>query len=68
MKAYDLIVRKAHGYTTYGIIETPCWPCRYYAGPIRQDRDGNWYGTDNSTHLFHRTMKEATAAYERMVG
>lgn len=61
-----IIYRKTIGYTTYGVLDTPMWPCRYYVGQIRQDRDEAWCTTDNSTHLFHRTLHEATEAFKNI--
>lgn len=56
--------KKTIEYTTYGILDTPMYPCQWYSGPIRQDRDGSWYAADNSTHNFYRTLAEAVKAFK----
>lgn len=46
------------GYRRIGIVDTPCYPCRYYAGYIWKD------GTpvDTETGNYHRTVDEALNA------
>ena len=43
-----------------GILETPMYPCIFYAGYIT-NRNG-WVPRSNATSLFHRTIAEAKAA------
>ncbi len=44
--------------STYGVLDTPCYPCQYYGGPIRK-YDGEWYNSTNATSFFFRTIGEA---------
>jgi hypothetical protein len=41
------------------ILDTPCFPCRYYAGKVYMTREG-FVPADNATNNFHRTIEEAT--------
>lgn len=45
----------------WGILETPCYPCVYYFGPIFQGDDG-WTNRTNPTCYFHRTIDECLDA------
>jgi hypothetical protein len=42
-----------------GVLDTPCFPARYYGGLIRQDVHGHYFPECNDTFLFHRTEEEA---------
>lgn len=37
-----------------GVLDTPCFPCRYFGGPVYGGRP-----LMNDTGLFHRTIEEA---------
>jgi len=43
-----------------GILDTPCYPARYYAGVIFND-----WPARNDTSLFHRTLQEAEEGAKR---
>ena len=58
----------AHAGTEIGILDTPCYPARYYAGYIRRVMCNEWVPADNSTHLFYRTLGDAKAAYAKVKG
>lgn len=40
----------------YAVLDTPCWPCRFYGGPIH-----NGFPLNNDTFNFKRTKEEALA-------
>ncbi len=53
------------------ILDTPCYPARYYFGPVREEgsygawtppNPGEWVPLDNATSRFHPTLKQAIAA------
>lgn len=46
------------------VLDTPCFPARYYAGMVEQDTRGNYWTADNSTSNFHRTLEAANAALD----
>lgn len=45
-----------------GVLDTPCWPARWYAGYITSDG----MPADNATGLFHRSIEDAMEAAERL--
>jgi hypothetical protein len=53
-------------YSTYGVLETPCFPCTYYGYVIREDGHGGWMTTDNSFIHFKATVEEAREWCKKM--
>lgn len=49
-----------------GILDTPCFPARYYVGYIKLGKDG-YYPLDNATYLFHQTLEKARLALDKLV-
>ena len=43
------------------VLDTHCWPARWYAGPVRRERDGSLTPLDNSTCNYFRDRKAAEA-------
>lgn len=46
-------------YTRFGVIDTPCFPARYFGG-VLFFRDGEVMPASNETFHFHRTEEAAT--------
>lgn len=46
-----------------GILDTPCFPARFYAGYLQ---DGFW-PLDNSTENFFRTLDEAILQLDKLI-
>jgi len=53
------------GYLWYAILDTPCFPARYYAGPVQRFRSGEWLTGNNDTSNFHRDLVSATEALNK---
>lgn len=49
-----------------GILDTACYPCRYYVGFIHEVKGAGWFPNCNDTHLFHRTLTQAENEFDRM--
>lgn len=45
----------------WAILETPCYPCTFYFGPVC-DVGNEWVGRTNATCNFHRTIDECLEA------
>lgn len=43
----------------FAILETPCFPCAFYYGPVHHEGTGTSYPANNATHNWHRTEAEA---------
>jgi hypothetical protein len=49
-----------------GVLDTPMYPARYYAGYLRRYPGGELAQTDNATCYYHRTEEAANAAALKM--
>lgn len=58
--------KKTINYTTYGILDTSMYPCRWYAGQITQDRNESWLVVNNSTSNFYAKLSEAVEAFKNL--
>jgi len=58
-------IRGSRGYGTVAILDTPCFPARYYAGFVIRGANGEYTPENNSTELFHRTLEEAEVGFKR---
>ena len=60
-KTLRLEVRE--GYRRFAVLDTPCFPRQFYAGPVTGSRhDSENMPADNSTCNYHMTVEEAHAA------
>lgn len=58
-------IQGSQGYGTIAILDTPCFPARYYAGFVIRGADGDYTPENNSTELFHRTLEEAEEGFKQ---
>ena len=49
-----------------GVLDTPCFPARYYVGYVFQERE-EWIPADNETHNFYKTLEEAETAFLKII-
>lgn len=67
--SYPIIKRKkvkteSGFYLEYMILDTPCFPARYYVGFVNLHKEG-YVPADNSFHRFHRTLEEAEVHFNQ---
>lgn len=56
----------------FGILETPCFPCSWYCGPVNfakapTDRIGEWFTGDNATSNFYPSIALAQEAKKKIL-
>ena len=64
LKLSNTLIREVGrvGGSRFGILDTPCFPARYYAGQFREVPGLGLINGSNETYKFHRTLEAALAA------
>lgn len=63
---YKIMWISGSGSEALGVLDTPCFPYRYYGGYVRRTKAGEWFTATNATRNFHRTVEEALSFIKKI--